>query len=771
MNIKKRVNEKGSALMIVILILSVGLLFSAALMNYTTTSYKRTLSDTNIEMAYLGSNSALEKSIDYAKENAENLVSTTPYYDDESYANALAGNLLTALNSVDFDEVIDISNSNKTNTEISSVDMLEYSSTEDKIEVLLGISAVSNIESGVHKANNKTGYYKILVELDKPNRFYMNSALNTIGDVLVDGGLTPSTSGGSETNLSKYNYKVYIDGDLNVYGTTPVDRSRPEQWYYGGVMALNNAYLNINGTAYCRSLIRTGLYDKSLTDAPIDKSRIDVEYDVVSQGIQLFGREDKVSVKRDVYTLDDLEINGPDSVIAINGSYFGVSDGKDENGGNTSYHDLSSAIVNSATVHDLSADSFLSKKSRVVINGDVFINGGTFKLNNSGTVLGQIEDSSVAWNNSDDIEIYRSYNDKWNTDPTYYAFDPEPLNPLINSYLYENKDDAVGFGALFQLWPDQSSNIAAWLDNIDATRNYSGSIPNNGLDSSAKSLLVSGYSKIAVAANDSIKFIDEKDEFNSGIVKFNKFNKTNYPSQITELDGFWDDNYELKPWTEYASIDFGISAKLNDLKDNIVSGFRRYNAEFFVQRDKLAEGDSLTPQIQNRATPSKDTSYNSYFDYVIGNVLNKALADSSGCSIIFNGDTKLSDYSTQIDLNKYQIFVVDSVDELIIDTDFNGIIVSKGRVRVANGITIKGSIIAAGMGYDSSTSNVSITSVDSSNLDDLNTGELSAVIFDSTIGSGGTSRVIFDDGVTLKGRIDLLDKIISSGGPDLKTIL
>ncbi|MEN8906924.1 MAG: hypothetical protein ABF289_13280, partial [Clostridiales bacterium] len=728
------------------------------------TSYKRTLSDDNIEMSYFGSDSVMEKAMDYIKTNSTDIMKSVPYSDDLSYANTLAISVFNNLKTMDFDLAVEEDSLDKVKTEITDVEMLEYKTVDDKLQVLLGIMVNSDYSSGIFQANNKKVYNKLLIELEKPNRFYLNSAVNAIGDIYIDGGLNPTTSGGSEGDLSKYNYKVYIDGDINIYGTTPVNRSQAEQWYYGGLMVKNNAYLNVNGSAYCRSLIRTGDYDRSLSDVVIDKSRIDIEENVVTQGMHIFGREDKIMVKKDVYTLDDLEINGPDSVIAINGTYFGVSNGKDDNGNSTKYHDLSSAIVNSSTVHDLSADSKLSKKSRVVINGDVFINGGTFKLDNSGVVLGQIEDASVAWDNANDIEVYRGYDNYWTTLPDSYIFNSPPFDLVENkSYLEKYKDNAVGFGSLFQIWSDMSTDISGWLDNIDTMRDYSGTIPNNSL-TVEKNKLISGYCKTAVAANDSLKFMDKINDSASGIIKFERLKKDNFPEQIEDLDGFWNDGYELKPWAEYSNIDFGIPAKLDELKKILIKGMRKNSAEFFIQRDKLGDGDVLNTQIQHYISASNDPSYNSYFDYILGSTATK----SSGFSLVYDGThSKLSEYG--IDLNKYQIFLSDSTSEILVDTDFNGLIITRGRVRIARGVTIKGAIIAAGEGFDSTA--LTITSVDSANSDDLNNGAYSAVYFDYNEGVGDFSRIIFNNGTDLLGRVDLLNKILNSGGPDLKGIL
>jgi len=763
---KKIMNRKGSALIIVMLIVTVGLMFSAVLMNYTTTSYRRTMSDSNIEMAYYGSDSALEKSIDYTKSNVDEIIKSTPYTDDDSYANSLATNLFNALKMINFDEIVDVDNTDKVVTKVNKVDMLEYSTNPDNgnLQVLLGISADSNIKSGIFNAGNKDVYYKIMVEVKKPLRFYLNSAINTIGDIYIDGGEDYPISGGDETNLSKYNYKVYIDGDVNVYGTTPINRSIPQQWYYGGVMVQNNAYLKIDGSAYCRSLIRAGLYDKSLEDAPIDKSRIDITGDAITQGIQIFGREDKVVVQRDAYTFDDLEINGPDSVIAVNGSYFGVSNGKDDEGNDppSDCHDLSSAIVNSATVHDLASDAKLSKKSRVVINGDVFINGGTFKLDDNGVALGQIEDAAVAWDTDADVEMYRGYDKYWSTLRNSYVFDDPPFDVIEGkSYLKKYKDKAVGFGALFQMWPDQSANINNWLVSIDNTRNYTGDMPNNGLTASQKDQKISGYSKTVVAANDSLKFMDKLSETSSGIEKFNKLNKENYPDQIEELKGFWKDDYDLKDWLEYSKFDIGIPKKLDDLKKKLIDGLRKNNAEFFVQRKIIG----TNPQICHSINTGKDPTYKSYFSYMLGVIKNKANVDVSGCSIGYiSGKNKLSDYSASINLSKYQIFVSDSSSDLIVDTNFNGLIITKGRVVIGRGCTINGSIIAAGSGFDGDSPAIT-SSVNETNLSKLNNGDYAAVYFDSKSGTGDSTRITFS------GRDDLLDKILSSGGPDLKSIL
>jgi len=53
---------------------------------------------------------------------------------------------------------------------------------------------------------------------------------------------------------------VDIKGDVSAFGTFPKDILWPEQFYYGGIMAMHGAQVDIKGNAYSRAFIRTGPY-------------------------------------------------------------------------------------------------------------------------------------------------------------------------------------------------------------------------------------------------------------------------------------------------------------------------------------------------------------------------------------------------------------------------------------------------------------------------------------------------------------------------------
>ena len=97
---------------------------------------------------------------------------------------------------------------------------------------------------------------------------------------------------------------------------------------------------------------------------------------------------------RNAYTFVDLEINSENSILFINGSYVGLTKGRED--GELTPHDNLSGIVNSAIIHNLLSEP--SQKSRIFIGGDVIVPGGTMRINpENGEAIGQIEDASTAW--------------------------------------------------------------------------------------------------------------------------------------------------------------------------------------------------------------------------------------------------------------------------------------------------------------------------------------------------------------------------------------
>lgn len=471
-------NNKGWAMPIVVIIVTVLVIISVALLSNIVQSYNFVGSQDNIGVTYLAGEAALDRWFNVLAENSTNF--TLNYTGDSDMTNSLnrqefAVHIKDAVeeyilnNGFEMQEIAIEDVLNKAIIEIEEIKNMTpggYEIIGDKMKLIIGIQASAKYShpSSKYNAINKKvyGQMEFIFQLPEDKKFKLLGPVYSFGDFYVN------------------NSKVDIKGDTYVFGSYPDKILQPQQWYYGGIFALNKANLTIDGNAYSRSFIRTGQY---LQDE--DKSFIRITKDAICQAIQLFGDEDRVLVYRNAYIFDDLEVNGEDSVIGINGSFIGLSKG-------SIFHDESSAIVNSSAIHNLhSLDSFMS---RIIINGDVLNRGGTFKIDDNGKSVGQIEDASVAWDNRGGFggnAFYKTFTGDFKTE--YHA------NLISHS---EQPDGRIGgFFNLFQIWDVQPRiNVDDWFASAldvrvrDDKKNNIAAFPDK----------ISGYWEHEIVGNDRV---------------------------------------------------------------------------------------------------------------------------------------------------------------------------------------------------------------------------------------------------------------------------
>ena len=411
-------NKKGMSLVTVMVIMTALIVLCAILLESVTQTLIMTKRHQNIDFAYYAGESAIENWTNRIED-----VLNTVFGDDFGPVNtsddanmrAYGNHIISKIgNSIFTNQYIDVAANSNTLTGLTAdnsaevlwegplelIDVKLDTVSTDSVIIRMGIKAKSNFSySEAYNTSNKLVYAvkAFKVKLPKSGN-QLEGAVYSIGDFFV------------RNNSAN---PVKVKGDVFVFGSHPEKTVSKDQHYYGGIYAKEEGYLKIYGNAYSRSFIRTGPYDESVVGY-IDLSRIYIFKDAIAQSIQAFANEDKIAVLRNAYTFDDIEINGSKSVIGVNGSYFGLS-----KGGDTSNHDESSAIVNSAIIHrQLHPESFLS---RVTINGDVILGGSTFKVSDDGTRLGTIEDASLAYNTREELPHYKSFS-VWEDNPL--AYDP-----------------------------------------------------------------------------------------------------------------------------------------------------------------------------------------------------------------------------------------------------------------------------------------------------------------------------------------------------------
>ncbi|NLY18531.1 MAG: hypothetical protein GX045_06210 [Clostridiaceae bacterium] len=556
-----------------------------------------------------------------------------------------------------------------------------------KIIVPITISATAKMENGLFRSYGKETTATREFEIWLPRRFELRGAVYTLGDLLAttkDDGYAPE--------------EALIKGNIYVFGTGLDKANRMQQHYNGGLCADRNAKLKIiEGNIYTRNLLRAGTFDES--ESSTESCAIIVENDVVAQGIQVFGHKDSIVVFGDAYTFDDVELNGADSYIVINGNYYGLNQGDDTR------HDTSSAIINTAPAY---AQGLISNymKSRIVINGDVFVNGTTFRLEdpNEGEVGHKLEDASLGWINVGSV-VAPDYKQ------TYLALgiDAGAETGFYREAIRDRKDDINGFSVLLQTGLGKNYNINYWNEMINHIRSRADYYKNDLSNISEVSIprSISGFCNFAFDANDRIYIADE----NPGdpteepqIVMPDSFSTfDNISKDINGMSDFFD-NYidDWEDWGSYSSAVSGMPAALNHMMNLLLD-----YVEVFATKEY--PGDNSSDEIKYsfvQGTGIK-TQFEELSEYLKG--INPEqhpcvlkYEEGIGSEIVIDIFDELNEnFSEQYAAGKYFLVLnFDPNKELRIKDEMNGLIFSIGKVVLERSGKVNGSVIAAGKGYD-----------------------------------------------------------------------
>lgn len=726
--------NNAAALPSVLVVSAILITLVMSLLNISAQQYKVTKSHRNMDYAYMGSSSIIEKTFDLVQGYAEKGIATyttVNYINDEQYAadvveNMIKPEIISGINN-NTDQTkreINVDNTGLNNAEGEILEVTyipgsakPVSGSPNKLEIRIGILAKAAYKRGAYITDNSKVYGEEKFIIEKPTKGgFKPAAVNGIGDLFV----------------SKY-MKSIIKGDVKIVGTSPQKARQMEQYYYGGIYTKNNADLTIDGNAYVRSFIRSGEYDQT----GADNSSIKIKGNAVAQSIQIFGENDKLLVYKDAFTFDDLELNGLNSVIAINRHYFGLSNGEVLVNGlpvNNEFHDASSAVVNSSIVHHPDEGSLdKAKKSKIVINGNVFINGGTYRVNPlTGEVLfkstfdaskkvldegsPQIEDASTAWNNSDEMPTYKNFT----FEPDYKNLDTIPqgvIEPLYHSLNIDRSNDwiveqakagnAKGYGNLFQYWDTQDdADVENWFNDQVKTAMEKGYSNITGVKSK-----IFGYCSYEMAANGTMYFMNKvatqeddsqviRDKYNRKVLEsendykkahYYTDNSINWPDWALEwndaMNNSWD-NYLLRTSTLLEAVKVPFIAVTADF----VSREYDWNNLNINNTMQTTNGDIKFEKIGDELANLKTGTT----DCVI------TTSDISAIPVNSNGYCPIN---SVLDPNKYYVIVnQDPTITLEINGEMRGIVYTTGKVVLSPDAYLYGFVIAAGRGIDNNRS-------------------------------------------------------------------
>ncbi|HHX17797.1 MAG TPA: hypothetical protein GX727_02930 [Clostridium sp.] len=752
-------SEKGAALVNVVIITTVLMLLSMLLVDYAFQSLVNAKRQNNVDITYYSGHSAIEilfgiidkfsnkEDIANGFEGVVTNANINAYADyiieeikkelDEEYGFIDGSDIIVEFNVIDGNQPAEV-----------HVDHLGYiddasllSIRDDRLYMTIEIivKAFFGKDDTFYRAGNQEVYSKEEFSFPLPpdDGFKLEHAIITLGDLWAEG---------NGASLSEFTANII--GDVNVFGSFPATTESQKQYFYGGIYALNNMRLNLMGNAYVRSFIRTGKYLEE------DGSKIHVHRDAIAQTIQTFGHDSDILVHRNAYTFGDLEINAENSVILINGSFIGLSH-------NTEYktHEASSAIVNSAPIHNFLSEK--SKRSTVVINGDVIVPGSTMRIDpETGEAITGIEDAAALWERSHraDAPFYRLYDWPERNSIEEQIFDGTQYHVDLRKTFEFYKDNPsvyfAGFSNLIQLYPvanvknggnlnfeNSIANMNSLLNTIKG-RDISSIINLNERDRVKKITGLWGFELAAngsayfIKSNDGDDFLKINDGFSANLphIKGNNFTYANN-STAYQIDNIYDNDgnilYTSLDWA--AGVDEGGNeedfidntlALIDELEEKLMN-----HTQVFLKREypDSAGQDWNIGTIMSSKNPSK-TLFNDLLDSLSGLVTaseylgNENVIDiSSGPSgqrdlkeiyeeiygediySMCEGFRDVSDAKADFLKENDYFLIFNSNPNLDIKVSgaFNGIIFTTGKVILEAGADIRGSIISAGGGESS----------------------------------------------------------------------
>lgn len=756
------VNKRnGSSMPLVMLVALVVLVIGSAVALSTVQVHNIVMRDKNDQLAYFAAESAIERSIC----NLDSYLSKEGFASSRGIAYSsealFISKIIDALNTDDAEihnKYDGTDGANDVNVYGSAAMngakvKLQYSwdgSTYTNIGIKqlrfpITIKASATLENGLLKSYGKTAVATREFTVRIPDRFELLGAVYTLGDLVAKGAAGTSSK---------------IVGDTYVFGSGTEIANTMKMHHNGGICAIDSTTLNIDGNAFTRGLVRAGLFSEDA--ASTESCTINVSKDIVAQGIQIFGSYDYIYCNRDAYTFDDIEMNGPNSIIAIKGNYFGLNPGDDQR------HDTSSAIINVAPQYALESGYW---RSRIVINGGVYNNGVTFRIKDAvtGEVGHKMEDASLGWIGTQTVYNAKGIGpDKTNTDQ--YIAELETLG-------------ANGFSVLLQAgWSNVNSGWDTWKNEIISKIGDKSNIFTNKPDK------IVGYCNHAFSANDGVYFI-KNNESETKVIKPTSGIVCNVSESVKALTQDYWDTYTGMQWSYYKDV-YGMPKALKQMGDILLDHVQVFANKSYLPYDPDDPSTnilqySFDPGLHGRTefmTIAHELDSIGASDYIIKypstsnsdsvDVVDE-LESSFPLLVDSDGDGIPEAPSANPYTNFYFLVLNFNPDkELVISREMNGIIFSLGKVTFSQNGKLNGSVIAAGNGYDS-TSKVSGSSAEFENesagktrlprVNDANYSNFTAWDYAAVVFDGGGS-IEFPSGSDMTaGRAALLDKFLDQG--------
>lgn len=699
-------DSKGSSLPMVMLVGLVVVIICGAVAYSAVQMFSITRMEAHNQYTYIAAESAIERSFC----NLDSIITKPnfaanrgiPYINNDEYVNEI----LTYLNNVPASDVIKKSFDvgvytnmamNKANVDLKFELNGDVTDNGNTITIPIKITSTARMVNGLFHSYGRKVVATRSFKVYKPYDFELNGAVYTLGDLVARG-----------------NEKSVIKGDVYTFGTGISELKKMQQYYNGGICAVDSATLHIHeGSAYTAGLVRAGIFNEPLTST---SAKIIVDDDVVAQGIQVFGNNDSIIVLRDAYTFDDIEMNGANSIIAINRNFFGL------NFGDSIRHDTSSGVVNVAPIY---GQGFFNEflKSRIVINKHILVNGTTYRIIDpiSGEASHKTENVGYAWN----------YSGTYPISPIYQEVSENESSTNYQTFLRGKKSTANGFSVLINAnWGSDAPNLnpasqppnkeeylvseaEKWINKIRS------SIGSDYVSNNVSFNDITGYCSFAIAANNSLYLMDlsPTGETTSDIKRIpsplsDDTIKCSIADDVKSINNedFWDTYCNsTKSWTEYTSVistDNGVPAGLTEL-------LHKLKAHVYVLAGKSYDENNTNNNVIDYSLTygpngSLMLSIGEYLDSEISSS-NKYVVrynDSMSSDVISVLEDKYNDDENGVSYTDYFILVLnlDPNIDLVINKDMKGIVFTLGKLTIESDdttdTTVTGAVLAAGRGYN-----------------------------------------------------------------------
>lgn len=302
----------------------------------------------------------------FSKYMNDNLETNLRNKNDNDKYGIVDSNINTGNAGVMVDEVIEFNIVNDPITVKSNgrpLDAVEMDSDTDEPEPIpYEISLLSSFD---HENINRRikGHFSIKMPKYNASYYVKNVKAKLSENILWKKAIT------TESNLYVTGDRVTINGDVYAYGTIPGDRKDSRD--YGGVVVGDkesniSGKITINGDVATNSYLHTNADDSLISiEGNVFCNSLVVQEGTSGSTIEVISEPGS---DFSVYTADDLELNGEEARIEINGSYYGFSDGRDNL---AAHHESSSIVINSK---DIGTNSFLKITKDIFMGGTVYIN-------------------------------------------------------------------------------------------------------------------------------------------------------------------------------------------------------------------------------------------------------------------------------------------------------------------------------------------------------------------------------------------------------------